>query len=794
MADTTPHHWIELRIHGVSGTPPESMLDSAHVQQVAGDAWGRFFRPVDGVGGPLQDQADRTLEGYHWGKYTSGSWLQGLWLILIPFGLVNAAAFMVPDLGTAPRWLRVTVQALIRALGVGVTATFALASSLITIDLLAGKWAPTVGWLGPLPSGWVMAVSVVLAGAVLVGLFWLGNQNRTSAFDKTPPGSLAEKTGGRGLGNTSFFTVDPDSSPVLGRLHISVGWSVVALVGALAWQTIGDHTDSEGISHVQHVVWWLSIGLVVALAGIVLVLGDPQRAASGSSTHTRWEEHILPVVAAVSLGLSGGVLLCSAALLVPTDHQTFDLDVDAYSQWLATAAGVTMLVLAAATAALAWRTRTPESTPRPFRRYAHGMAPWAASSVGVFLGVGFCAAFVLGMSHAVGADAQTELLYRVAYSWGLTLGLLLVQGTIVLAFCWPTKKRRSPVTASFAAVTEGPRGPDLSPGWLRQVAKARRMAALKLYVGCVFITFAVAGWLMTAVAAIEMLGESQTWMRGPAGSLGWLQYLSEAKPAPGARPWVTVTTNVGTYALIALAGGLFVLGRTAVRGEERRRGLNVVWDVVSFWPHSAHPFVPPAYSQFAVHDLRRRIRFHLGLPPSPPPNGPDPEPDDTSPRIVISAHSQGSLIVLATLLWLRPCELRRIGWVTYGSQLQVAYPRGFPAYVDYHRLTQVQDALDGRWVNLFRETDPIAGPVLSWDREPDAHATAASRRLGGGGLVVDSYDHGTGRRESGRDWRVLDPPPIDPDLQVSTRVHLSRHSGYPGSLDYPDAVTGVRPT
>ena len=82
--DPPTEPWVELRIHGVSGTPPEVMLESRHVRQVAGDSWGRFFRPVDGEGTERQSVPLRTLEGYHWGKYTSGSSLKGLWLILIP--------------------------------------------------------------------------------------------------------------------------------------------------------------------------------------------------------------------------------------------------------------------------------------------------------------------------------------------------------------------------------------------------------------------------------------------------------------------------------------------------------------------------------------------------------------------------------------------------------------------------------------------------------------------------------------------------------------------------------------
>ncbi|MGH3386755.1 MAG: hypothetical protein ACRDO1_19405, partial [Nocardioidaceae bacterium] len=80
---TGPGHWVELRIHGVSGTPPESMLCSAHAKQVAGDEYGRIFRPVDSMGNERQDEPHRLLEGYHWGQFTSGSWRQGLWLLLV---------------------------------------------------------------------------------------------------------------------------------------------------------------------------------------------------------------------------------------------------------------------------------------------------------------------------------------------------------------------------------------------------------------------------------------------------------------------------------------------------------------------------------------------------------------------------------------------------------------------------------------------------------------------------------------------------------------------------------------
>lgn len=66
---------IELRTHGVSGTPPESMLNCAEVVQVSGDETGRFFRAADTLGNEIWQVAPikpeegpdvtRYREGYH---------------------------------------------------------------------------------------------------------------------------------------------------------------------------------------------------------------------------------------------------------------------------------------------------------------------------------------------------------------------------------------------------------------------------------------------------------------------------------------------------------------------------------------------------------------------------------------------------------------------------------------------------------------------------------------------------------------------------------------------------------
>lgn len=51
----------------------------------------------------------------------------------------------------------------------------------------------------------------------------------------------------------------------------------------------------------------------------------------------------------------------------------------------------------------------------------------------------------------------------------------------------------------------------------------------------------------------------------------------------------------------------------------------------------------------------------------------------------------------------------------------------------------------------------------------------------------------TGRRESGPDWRLLDPTPADNDRMLSPLLRMCKHSGFPDSPDWQDALEAVRP-
>ena len=101
---------VELRVHGVHGTSPGAMLGVADgdVGQVAGDGLTGIYRVKDGVL-PYRNLAGTnvSVEAYSWGALTSGvqgilGWVKrALWLLLLPFALVNLAYWARLELGGA---------------------------------------------------------------------------------------------------------------------------------------------------------------------------------------------------------------------------------------------------------------------------------------------------------------------------------------------------------------------------------------------------------------------------------------------------------------------------------------------------------------------------------------------------------------------------------------------------------------------------------------------------------------------------------------------------------------------
>ena len=837
--------WVELRIHGVSGTPPEDMLGSAHVKQVAGDEFSRFFRPCDAQQNEIQPAPDHVLEGYHWGKYTSGSWRQGLWLVILPFGFVNAAQFMLPRPTTkSAKFWHALAGAMLRLLGVGLTATLMLGVAVVMMDLTAWQWGPThlPTWTG-FP-GWPLAAAMLVCIGVLAILYSFGrrlggaNNPADHADGRSPraPSQIPEvrpsDTDPYGtpaadsvdpelevcapddppteLGREVFFVGDTDA-PALRKLHLATGLSLIALLGVAAGKT------GKGPGTAQFWVFWVAVLLIIALTVIVTFLGDPEKSVTmqtdGWFARMRHQWHsVVPgvstgLVIAAALELLASIWLVGQRPMVAGRLGTGLPGVDGTAFWDLWVCTLAIVLLFLSTAILAAKTRThgAEAPPAPFQRFAMGMTAALAAAIGTFLAVGYAAAMAFGwawfLERGDGPEYEvTPLLQRIAYAWGLTFLLMLVM-VAAAAFVYGSRRGEF-LDRTRAAFTFGPEVKSkqrlrLSSNWIGRVARTMWLARLKNYVQVVFWTFAVFGLVLSLAAGLEFIWSKEG---RPFDLPGPLAALSEDTRSGGA----TVVIALGSLVLIGLAVGLVFLGRGAIRQEAARRGVNVAWDVIAFWPRAAHPFVPPPYSQRAVADLRSRISWHLGTPAPVPGatkegalmlDGSEEAPARPATHVVVAAHSQGSLIALAALLWLPVEERARVGLVTFGSQLKVQFPRAFPAYVNFSVLLWLFEKFDERWVSLYRDTDAIAGPVLSWGHTPDREdgVPQSYRITQRDQRYPDEIDPRTGRRVCGPEWRLLDPTPYDLALQEGAMAKIRGHSDYPDDPAYPEALRAVFP-
>ncbi len=330
--------WLELRVHGVHGTTPASLLGIKEVDQVAGDGLTGFYRAPAGTPLPYRALDDTVaVEAYSWGALTSGvagflGWVKRvLWLLLIPFALVNLAY-----------WARLTVTdkgrrgcftaAAVRLSALVLTVFLVCSVSFVCVDLFSWQCfrggvaaCPSLpGWLQSLSSlrpGIRLAIGMLLPLAVVL-ILWMLARTTLARYEATRDPTATDGTAASG---------SDDAPPVLSQgglwsgtgrttelrnLHVAAGFATVTtLVAGHAWREAA-LTSSAG---------WRSSFLAIGLLGVFVLLLCVVACVKVDNDYRRPSE---PAGWGWLIPSSGLLSLVTLALLVLQPRSAYDEYID----------------------------------------------------------------------------------------------------------------------------------------------------------------------------------------------------------------------------------------------------------------------------------------------------------------------------------------------------------------------------------------------------------------------------------------------------------------------------------
>ncbi|MEU9147961.1 hypothetical protein [Streptomyces sp. NPDC048349] len=708
---------LELLVHGVAGASPAELLGDPRTVRVTGDSTAAVFRRTEDADAEARPEryAGRPVpEAYCWSRLTSGNGARALWLLLLPFMVANLAHWArpaAPAADPAPRAVR-TYGVLVRILALSLTVLLIAAACEVALDLFAwqcaGSAACTAGrsWPGFLAEGgwWAQPGRRLALGALvpaaLTGLLWFLSNRTWSAYESQPPPVAAP---------------DPDAAsdtaPALGRPGFWYGRRIVArlraahtaagllTVAAAVAAPTARHDRAAGGLVLEALGWVLEA--LLAAGGLAVAWVVCRRGRTEARPDHRLDRAAVTLLPGAALALLAAVLLY-ACWSRPGWASAGRLPGDFAFGVLMLGQGVCVLGLAAVAAGLHRRAPDPAAA-------LHGLGGPAIAMLGCALGgvmsggVAQRVADWLDRGATPGTAGAPLPGPPVLLSWQAAVlpPLLLVLALLAACFAVRGARARSRLARAIAAEYPG-EAPDLSRS--RRIAGARAAAALT----------DSAPWFVAAASGTTLL------LGAGALAGAWIGGQVPGEAARGSGPFLEAAAraaqDTGSW-LIGLGFVLFVTwGRRAYRDPAARRTIGILWDVGTFWPRAAHPFAPPCYAERAVPDLTWRMTGWTGR---------------TDGRLVISGHSQGSVLAAAAVWQLPPPVRRRVALLTYGSPLGRLYGRWFPAYFGSGPLTALHDEVDC-WRNLWRATDPIGGPVLPGtpqdvDRGPLADPVAYGR-------------------------------------------------------------------
>ncbi len=696
---------LELLVHGVGGTTPEEMLGDPRTVRITGDETAAVYRraqDVEAEGRPHDVDAERrpddhrdhrdhrarpVPEAYVWCNLTSGNAARALWLLLLPFMVANLAHWMRPTTTGRQRTVRL-YGLIVRLLGLTLTVLLVAAACEVALDLAAWQCAGTracagrhswLGFLSPVVSdhGWWSRPGrrLVLASLVptaLTGLLWYLSHRTWSAYESQQPisrrGEPEEETHRAALGRPGFWY----GRRLVARLraaHTAAGFLTVA---AALGTSAARYDRRHGAVELEALGWLLGVTLLAGGAVVVWVV-----CRRGRSEHRLDHELDRTLVRLLPTGALALLVLTMVYAGWSRPGWRSEGRLPGYTTFGALALAQGLLVVALGVVAHALHRAHPDT-----RTAMRGLAGPAVAMLACALGGVMSGGVAQRVADWLDNTGHTIAGPPVLLTWQASAipPLLLVLLALVGWLAWRTWLLRRAETGRVEL--DYPGEPKDTARTLR-IASTRAMATLTdrapLVVG---VTSSVA-LLLGASALVGAFVGGDTPEGAARGAEPLMRGAAETAQALGS--WLV---GVGFLLLVTW-------GRRAYQDPSARRTIGILWDVGTFWPRAAHPFAPPCYAERAVPDLTWRMATWTR---------------NTGGRLVLSGHSQGSVLAAAAAWQLEPSVRVRVALLTYGSPLERLYGRWFPAYFGPAALSSLHREV-ACWRNLHRLTDPIGGPI-----------------------------------------------------------------------------------
>ncbi|MEV6006787.1 hypothetical protein AB0M29_08260 [Streptomyces sp. NPDC051976] len=734
---------LELLVHGVGGTTPERMLDDPRTVRLAGDETAGIHRracDAEAEKHPGRHTRGPVPEAYCWSNLTSGNGSRALWLLLLPFMIVNLAHWMRPP---SPRArLSRGYEALVRLIALTLTVLLVAAVCEVALDIVgwqcAGRARCSRGtsWLGFAAverGGWWSEPGRRLAAAAPVPLaltallWWLSRRTWYAYESQRPsvrpgpppaPGTPALALPGFWYGRRSVARLRTAHTaaglltvatalcvPALrydnahaGLLLPAAGWTLAALLALMSAAAVAGacrarRTEAgldETTDHLTTRVLLYGSAAVVLAAAVYSGWHRPAWTSSGRlpAAQTFTALTILQGALIAALALAATVLHRSGRRAGNPDPGGAGTG-GAGAASGAAGSGAGGSGAAGSGAAEGGRGEDDAAEARLAGGVAlHGLAGPAVALLACALGgvltggVAQRAADWLDRGPTPGESGSPLAGPPAVLTWEASvipavLAVLLLVTAAAIGRLWRRER------AMRAEVER------MYPDEPHQTARTRQIAN----------AIARAGLTDSAPVLIAVVCAAAFALGGGAVAGSWAGGGTPGDAAAGApaalRDLAGAAQSLGSWLVGAGVVALVALGRRAYRDPSARRTVGILWDVGTFWPRAAHPFAPPCYAERAVPDLSWRMASWT---------------ERTGGRIILSGHSQGSVLAAAAVWQLDPVVRGRVALLTYGCPLARLYGRWFPAHFGPALLRGLHDDMHA-WRNLWRRTDPIGGPV-----------------------------------------------------------------------------------